>query len=310
MINMLPINQTKLFGLEKYLNELVRLHESDHLPNKILLSGQKGQGKSTLAYHFINYVLSKNEKFAYDLENFEINQDNHSFKTVLNKSNLNFYLIDIDEEKKNIDISQIRQLISYLNKSSFNNKPRFVLIDNIEFLNINSLNALLKILEEPSFNIFFILINNNKKILSTLLSRCINFKISLSNNENSEIIDKLLVEKHKNKINNDIINYYFTPGNIYNLVKFAEENDYDLKNMSLNVFLNTLIDNNHYKKDNRIRLFIYDLIEFYFTKLNTPTSKDIYEKYNYFTQRILNTKKFNLDEESLFIEFKHKILNG
>ena len=80
--------------------------------------------------------------------------------------------------------------------------------------------------------------------------------------------------------------------------------------MSLNVFLNTLIDNNYYKKDNRIRLFIYDLIEFYFTKLNTPTSKDIYEKYNYFIQRIINTKKFNLDEESLFIEFKDKILNG
>jgi len=310
MTNLTPINQTKLFGLGKFINELIRLYEDDNLPSKILLSGQKGQGKSTLAYHFVNYVLSKNEKFSYDLNSFEINHENQSFKTILNKSNINFHLLDINDEKKNIDINQIRELISNLNKSSFNDKPRFVLIDNIEFLNINSLNALLKILEEPSLNVFFILINNNKKILPTLLSRCINFKISLSNNENSEIIDKLLLDKHKNKINNDIINYYFTPGNIYNLIKFAEENNYDLKNMNLHVFLNTLIDNNHYKKDNRIRLFIYDLIEFYFTKLNTPTSKDIYEKYNYFMQRILNTNKFNLDEESLFIEFKHKILNG
>ena len=310
MTNLTPINQTKLFGLGKFINELIRLYENNNLPNKILLSGQKGQGKSTLAYHFVNYVLSKNEKFSYDLNSFEINHENQSFKTILNKSNINFHLLDINDEKKNIDINQIRELISNLNKSSFNDKPRFVLIDNIEFLNINSLNALLKILEEPSLNVFFILINNNKKILPTLLSRCINFKISLSNNENSEIIDKLLLDKHKNRINNDIINYYFTPGNVFNLIKFAEENNYDLKNMNLRVFLNTLIDNNHYKKDNRIRLFIYDLIEFYFTKLNTPTSKDIYEKYNYFMQRILNTKRFNLDEESLFIEFKHKILNG
>ena len=81
--------------------------------------------------------------------------------------------------KKNIDINQIRDLIVKLNKSSFNNKPRFVLIDNIEYLNINSINALLKILEEPNDNIIFILINNNKKVLPTLLSRCINFKISL-----------------------------------------------------------------------------------------------------------------------------------
>ena len=54
-----PINQTKLFGLDKYINELIYLHEKDILPNKILLSGQKGVGKSTLAYHFINFVLSK-----------------------------------------------------------------------------------------------------------------------------------------------------------------------------------------------------------------------------------------------------------
>ena len=80
--------------------------------------------------------------------------------------------------------------------------------------------------------------------------------------------------------------------------------------MNLNIFLNTLINNNHYKKDNRVKIFIYDLIEFYFTKLNKPTSNDIHKKYNYFIQRIINTKKFNLDEESLFIEFKDKILNG
>ncbi len=35
-------------------------------------------------------------------------------------------------EKKNIDIAQIRNMITNLNKSSFNSKPRFILIDNIE----------------------------------------------------------------------------------------------------------------------------------------------------------------------------------
>ena len=63
MINKEAINQTKLFGLEKYLKELIRLKNDNNLPNKILFSGQKGIGKSTLAYHFINFVLSENEKF-------------------------------------------------------------------------------------------------------------------------------------------------------------------------------------------------------------------------------------------------------
>ena len=50
-------------------------------------------------------------------------------------------------------------MINYINKSSFNNIPRFILIDNIEHLNKNSTNALLKIIEEPNNNVFFILIH-------------------------------------------------------------------------------------------------------------------------------------------------------
>ena len=61
---------------------------------------------------------------------------------------------------------------------------RFILIDNIENLNKNSVNALLKIIEEPNENVFFILINNNEKnILPTLKSRCLTFKINFTFNE-------------------------------------------------------------------------------------------------------------------------------
>ena len=77
-----------------------------------------------------------------------------------------------------------------LNKSSFNSKPRFVLIDNIEYLNVNSINALLKTLEEPNEGIYFILINNNKYILPTLKSRCLNYKIFFTYNEILEITKK------------------------------------------------------------------------------------------------------------------------
>ena len=168
MISIKPAQQIQLFGLKNFFLKLQILYINNRLPNKILLSGQKGLGKCTLAYHFINYVLSQDEDFKYDLDNLKIREENNSFKTIMNKSNPNFILIDINEEKKNIDITQIRELILNLNKSSFNNKPRFILIDNIEFLNINSINALLKILEEPNNNINFILINSNKKIFPTL----------------------------------------------------------------------------------------------------------------------------------------------
>ena len=42
MTKLEPINQTQLFGLNNFLNDLVDLYEKNKLPNKILLSGQKG----------------------------------------------------------------------------------------------------------------------------------------------------------------------------------------------------------------------------------------------------------------------------
>ncbi len=97
-----------------------------------MLSGSKGCGKATLAYHFINYVFSINKENSYNIKLNEINTENTSFKLIKNGSHPNFHLIDLIEDKKNIEISQIRNMINYANKSSFNNEPRFVLIDNVE----------------------------------------------------------------------------------------------------------------------------------------------------------------------------------
>ena len=310
MMDKNPYNQTRLLGLDKYISELINLFEKEILPNKILLSGLKGIGKSTLAYHLVNYSLSKDEEFSYDKINFKINENNQSFKTIQNKSNPNFILIDIHADKKSIDINQIRNLILNLNKSSFNKKPRFVLIDNIEYLNINSVNALLKIIEEPTDNVHFILINNNKKILSTLLSRCINFKIFLTNNECLEISKNLLDDKLHNLINEDLRNYYLTPGNTYQLVSFAKNNNYDLANSDLKKFLKFIIKDNQYKKNIQIKYLFFDLIEYYFRKINLSFTSTIYDKYIYFIKKISDTKRFNLDEETLFMEFEEEILNG
>jgi DNA polymerase-3 subunit delta' len=304
-----PINQTKLYGLERYFTELVRFYKNGNYPNKILFSGQKSIGKATLAFHFINYVLTMNDEKKYDTKSYQINSESPEFKTINNKSNTNLITIDVNEDKKSIDINQIRELIINLNKSSFNKKPRFVLIDNIELLNINSINALLKILEEPNENINFILINNNRKILSTLLSRCINFKISLSNNDYLKISNQLLNNDLNNLVSNELINYYFTPGEIYRLVQFSSENSYDLSNIDLKNFLKILINDTQYKKNNFINNMMYSLMEFYFRKLNKSFSKLLNEKYSYFIKRISDTKTYNLDKESLFIEFNEEILD-
>ena len=309
-MNLEPSSQLNLFSHKEEFQKLINLYKNNNLPNKILFSGEKGIGKCTLAYHLINYILSSNEDFSYDLDNLKIIPDNKSFKLVQNKSNPNFILVDIQEEKKNIDISQIRNLILTLNKSSFNTKPRFVLIDNIELLNINAVNALLKILEEPNDNINFILINNNKRILPTLKSRCLNFKIQLTSKQSIEIANKILNNNYNEFLNEDLVNDYSTPGEILNLIDFASKNDIDLIETNLKDFIKKIIMEKLYKKNNSIKNLVYSLMEFYFRKNVSVTNIKLINSYSYFLKKIENTKTFNLDEETLFMEFEDSILNG
>ena len=305
-----PINQTNLFSLDNYLLEFIELYKKKKLPTKILLSGDKGLGKSTLAFHLVNYILSINEEHPYIIKDFKINPDNKSYKLTINGSNPNLFLVDTLSDKKKIDINQIRELIINLNKSSFNNKERFIIIDNIETLNISSINALLKILEEPPTNTYFILINNDRFILPTLRSRCINFKIFLNHKTCISVINKILDDDILKFINKDLINYYLTPGQLYFLVEFFKIQKHDLKDHDLESFLKLVIKDNLYKKNSLIRDIIFEYFEFYFRKKVKLAKTNIFEYYDYFLKRINNTKKFNLDEESLFMEFEYKILNG
>ena len=309
-MNLNPANQLSLYGHRSEFCNFIDLYKNKKLPNKILLSGEKGIGKSTLAYHVVNHILSFDEDHPYDEKNFRINPENKSFKLILNKSNPNFILIDIDEDKKSIDINQIRNLILTLNKSSFNTKPRFVLIDNIELLNINSVNALLKILEEPNDNIYFILINNHKKILPTLRSRCLNYNIHLKSEESYDISSKILGENIKDLIHDQMTNNFNTPGLMLNLLNFANTNDVDLTKINLKDFIKKIIAEKKYKKDQFVKQLLYSLIELYFRKNVSLKNINLLKIQNYFLKKINDTKIFNLDDETLLMEFEERVLNG
>ena len=95
-----PSENRKLLEMSSFFNEITNLHNQKKMPNKILLSGKKGLGKSTLAHHLINYFLSLGENYKYDIENFTINRESKSFKLIQNHTHPNFYLIDLFDEKK------------------------------------------------------------------------------------------------------------------------------------------------------------------------------------------------------------------
>jgi len=311
-MNLSPSNNLNLFGYNEFFLKLKNLHDKNLLPNKIIFSGANGIGKSTFTYHLINYIFSKNEDNNYNFKDNKISENNYSYKLLVKNSHPNLFVITNDDEKNNSQISKVREMINFTNKSSFNNEFKIVLIDNIELLNINSINALLKIVEEPNSNLYFFLIhNNNVKILSTLSSRCIKFRMFIQSNEKSDIINNLLNNNFYSDLNIDFKSIYNSPGEILTLYNFFKEQNIN-ENISIEEFLNLIIEKNLFKKSLFIKKNLGLFIELYFQKkINFYKSKDkFYNLYKNFLIKINECNRYNLDIESILIEFKGKIING
>ena len=308
---MSPSNELKLIGYNNLFNEIVKITNENNFVNKILFSGKKGIGKSVFAYHLINYIFSKNEDFNYDLKNLNILKENKSYKLINNNTHPNFFKIYLKSDKKNVEISQIREMINFTNMSTFDNKKKIVLIDDVEHLNINSVNALLKIIEDSENNILFLLIyNNEKKIMETLKSRCIEFKFNLDYPYIETIINNYFDENIYQNISIDFKNKFNSPDLYISYINICKEFDLDINITTVDNMIDYLIKKNLYKKNPEFKEFLKNCTELYFRKKITKlNSNNYFNLYSYFNKKFYNIKRFNLDVESFFMEFQSKILN-
>ena len=307
-----PIEQENLYGYSDFFKYIKLLFDIDKLPNKIIFSGKKGIGKSTFTYHLTNYIFSIGEDKTYDFENNKINNLNKSFKLLKNNTHPNFFLISLNKDKKSIEIAQIREMISFCNKSSFDNKNKIILIDNVEYLNQSSVNALLKIIEEPNEKIYFFLIyDSSKKIIATLNSRCIKFNLQIGNSKRQKILNNLVESNFYENLSPDLKNYYFSHGDYINLYNYITVNSLD-ENISIENLLKFIIDEKEYKKNIYIKENLSLFIELYFTKkfFNINSNIKYFDMFKYYIKKNYSVNKFNLDLETLIIEFKAQLNNG
>ncbi len=166
----------KLIGFEKIFTTLKENLINKNLSNSLIFYGNKGIGKSTLAYSLINNVFD---------EIYKENPSSNHTNLIYNNSHPSMRLLrkEYDDKtkkfKNNIIINQIRKLESFIYQFSIDGSPKFIIIDSSDDLNISSSNALLKILEEPKGDAYIILITHHlSKLLPTIRSRCIKFKFS------------------------------------------------------------------------------------------------------------------------------------
>ncbi|OCW82894.1 hypothetical protein AKH20_01020 [Pelagibacteraceae bacterium GOM-A3] len=301
---------SKMIGHKSLFNDFIYLDQIQKFPNKILLNGPKGIGKKLFVNHFLNYLYLKDDNEFYNLKNYEYNLSNNISKLISSNSHPNVLRIYKKNDKKIIDIDQIREMIQFTNQTSFNNDRRFIIIENVNLLGINSANALLKSIEEPNSKIYFILINNSEfKTLETLKSRCLEFKLNLLNSEIIEIVNYHFDNDIHKDINLDFVNNYNSPSFLISLVNFFESNDLSIKDNSIEDLLSYIIKNKLYISNNFIKEYLNLFIELFFYKNINNSKKISFKIKKYFYLKLSFVKKYNLDFETFFLEFNDKLLS-
>ena len=301
----------ELSTFKKEINFISNLYVNRKLPQTILFTGEKGIGKLNVAYHLINFILSKDEDNEYCITTNKINSNNKTYNLLLKNIHPNLFLISLKDKKKNIDIEQIKNMKNFLNITSFSNKPKIVLIDGSEYLNLSSSNSLLKSLEENLNNVFFILFHDiKKKLLTTIKSRCIQFKFFLNNEDREKRINEILNNQF-NDLSSDFKNKYISPLFFKSLLEYCNKNNLQINDINLDNLLSDILKKKDYNKNEFVLKNFFLLVQlFLYKKIKKEQNNSKYfNLLKYFTQRFDDVTKFNLDFESYVLEFKNLIYN-
>jgi DNA polymerase-3 subunit delta' len=210
-----PAENPYLIGHDDEVNLFLSAYNSGSLHHGWLITGDEGIGKATLAYKIARFLLSAEDGKKY--QSLDIDVNGPVFAQVLQRSHPDFKVLErdytetdkkklikainageeVDEEMKQglkrssvIKVEDVRDVVSFLMKKSFNDNWRVVIVDSTDDLNTSSANALLKVLEEPPLKSILLLISHNPgRLLPTIRSRCA--RLSLKPLKNEEVASLL-----------------------------------------------------------------------------------------------------------------------
>jgi len=176
------LNEDKLFGFEKEKKIFLDSYNSGRMHHAWLISGPQGIGKSKFAQHLAKFLLSS---VTVSTTNLEFDNSSPASHKVDSQSHPDLLILDSNEtEKGRIGVEETREIGKFLSLTAVESKYKVVIIDSVDDMNRNSANALLKLLEEPTKNVIFLVICHQLgKVIPTVRSRCRLLKVLKPNEE-------------------------------------------------------------------------------------------------------------------------------
>ena len=160
-----------LVGNEKIKQSLTNAINENRLPHAILIEGDSGTGRHILADFISMSAVCSGENSPCG--------ECASCHLAKGRNHPDISFTAPEDGKKNIAVSQIRNLRNEAFVKPHMSAKRVFVIDYADTLNEQSQNALLKVLEEPPGAVVFILIAETKaSLLDTIISRCVIFTLS------------------------------------------------------------------------------------------------------------------------------------
>lgn len=142
-------------------------YEQSRLPHALLLTGQKGIGK----WHYAN-VIADFLLCAAPMSSLACGQCRACQLTQVGTHPDKNVIIPEDGSKL-IKVDQIRQLSNRISNTAQQGGRKVIILGPVEQLNISAANALLKNLEEPTSDTFFVLYSHVMSgVIATIRSRC------------------------------------------------------------------------------------------------------------------------------------------
>lgn len=150
-----------------HLAQITQLEEAvdrQRLPHAMLFTGPESIGKKMVAYAIAQKLLCE----VKDTPDTPCGVCPSCVRVAKHQSE---NVLFIEPAGQNIKVDQARHIIEFLNLSNFG-RSRVVIIDQAHLFNPQAANSILKILEEPSENVFFILIAPEaESMMRTIRSR-------------------------------------------------------------------------------------------------------------------------------------------